>query len=201
MLPFYSVSDTFVDFQPLAFVTYSFNAILGLLTFVNLMLLLGVLQVNYRFRILTRMVQGNQGQMLTFFLQMTVLHIAFSSAMYSHLGKTRSEWSTFPGSMASLSALLLGGGATFKMGVAAGENSLARIFITVFMIIVVIIFMNFFIASICELIDSVKKELKEMQKQGTDLDPMDFVLKRLKKAKLLMSRNCRNVLKSLKLLK
>ena len=66
---------------------------------------------------------------------------------------------------------------------------------------VVIIFMNFFIANICELIDSVKKEVKKMEKKGTDLDPMKFILKRLNKAKLDMSRNCRNVLTFLKQLK
>jgi hypothetical protein len=48
------IADTFVDFYPLASMAYLFVTLLGILIFLNMLLLLNVLQANPRLRVFSK---------------------------------------------------------------------------------------------------------------------------------------------------
>ena len=154
-------TDEFVNFQRLAAVNKTFVTTLGMLIFLNLIMLLQVLKANHRIRLLSDTLTKNSSKFVGLFLLLGILHMTFSSFYYLYLGSSQYEYSSFLMSCHSVTALLLGGGAKFKVGVAAGSDNLSRLMMFAYGLIVITIMMNLFISMIVSVIDDAGKELHE----------------------------------------
>lgn len=150
---------------------------LGLLAFLNLTMLLRVLQTSYRFQALSKILVQSRFEFLAYFIHIGIIHMGFSSFYHAYQGVLREEYSTFIHSAGSLVALFLGGGENFKVGVAAGDDWLSRLMIVAHGVIVSIVMLNFFTAMLVSVIGKVALELKELTQDTNgnriDFDPID----------------------------
>lgn len=166
-------TGTFVNFQQLAEISEIFVTMLGLLIFLNLIMLLRVLQTSYRFQALSKVLVQSRFEFLAYFIHIGIIHMGFSSFYHAYLGVLREEYSTFIHSAGSLVALFLGGGNGFKVGVAAGDDWLSRLMMVGHGLIVPIVMLNFFTAMLVSVIGKVGRELKQLL-QDTDSNPTEF---------------------------
>ena len=153
--------------------TQTYQSVFGLAIFVNTILLLGVLQVSWRFRVIANLLQKGVGMFAAFFIQFSIIDIAFVRFFYTHFGKSRMEYNTFIRTAGSMFAVFLGGGGNFKLGVAAGEDQFGRFMMITFCITMVFAYTNVFISMIIKLLDDASSIASANEK--LDLDPVGYV--------------------------
>ena len=110
---------------------------------------------------------------MAFFVQFSLIDIGFVTFFFTYYGKSRMEFSTFTTTVGSLFALFLGGGANFKLGVAAGEDEFGRFMMILFCISMVFAYTNVFISMIIQLIDEATDIVEDLPEQ--ELDPVGFI--------------------------
>ena len=115
---------------------------------------------------------------LSFLIQFSILHIAFSSLFYTHFGKSRLEYSSFIQTFLFLNAILLGGGSSIKPGVAAGTDEFARFWIIIFALVMTFVFTNIFISIICDMISAAADDIS--QSTAIEFDPIDYFNQKIK---------------------
>lgn len=77
-------------------------------------------------------------------------------------------------------AVFLGGGSNFKPGVAVGNDTLARIFMYAYGILVTVTWTNLFIAALVDIFDEASKMVQK-ERESHDFDPIDFIMDNLYK--------------------
>ena len=119
---------------------------------------------------------------LAYLLQFGILHMGFSTIFFNYFVKLRKEYATFMRTLGSMTSVLLGGGANFKPGVAAGDDEFARFWVIVFAIVMTFTFTNVFISIVCDMIAGANEDLGKLQ-ENIEFDPIDYLGEKFKELK------------------
>ena len=111
-----------------------------------------------------------------FFIHFAVLFWAFTQFYYMSYGADRVEYSTAIKTLEGLFAVFLGGGSTFKVGSAIGDDILGRVMMYLFGILLIFTVNNMFIAMLGDLYHYAVEKAEEEAKQL--FDPIDFIMER-----------------------
>ncbi len=162
----------FAGFQPLAAVTQTSLAVLGLVIFVNFIQLAQILQLSWHLRIVARILTIGAVNFRDLLIQFGLFIWAFTQFYYFHLGARRSEYATAIRTLEAMIALFLGGGSSFKTNIAVGDDMTAQLFIFIYGVFIIIMWTNLFIATLVDLFHDATEDVK---KEAT-LDTFDPIV-------------------------